>query len=311
LSIKANLRARKRRRRILTISIVAIVVALLVVVYFVASLEAVPPSPLIGKPVPASLLGQITGVSDATLASIGAGSGVTPPASVSGSALTSGGKPEVVYIGGEFCPYCAIERWSLIVALSRFGTFQGIEYMMSSSTDVNPNTPTFTFANTTYTSSYISFVPVEEFGRQGQSQVIQPLTSEQQSLVSQFDICTAPGGQSGGIPFVDIANKYAVNCGAQFTLSNTAGAASDYIVGMNWTQIASTLNNPSSPIAQRIDGAANSLITAICKSTGGSPSSVCTQSYANETLAYVPAGSAPVQTLIAAPSRAADQLWTD
>ena len=310
MTIKANLRSRKRRRRILTISIVAVVVALLVVVYFIATLEAAPASPLIGKPVPSSFLQQITGVSDATLASVGKSSSATPPVSISGTALTSGGKPEVVYIGGEFCPFCAIERWSLIMALSHFGTFQGLEYMMSSGTDVNPNTPTFTFANTTYTSNYISFVPVEEFGREGTSQVIQTLSSEQQSLVSQFDTCAATN-QNGGIPFVDVANQYAVNCGAQFTLSNTPGAASDYIVGMNWTQIASQLNDPSSPIAQRIDGAANYLITAICKVTGESPSAVCVQSYANLTLAYEPAGPAPVGSLLAVPTRAADQLWTD
>ncbi|MDG6901689.1 MAG: DUF929 family protein [Nitrososphaerota archaeon] len=309
MAIKANLRARKRRRRILWTSVLAVIVALLVVVYFVAAMGNNPYESYIGQPVPASLLQQITGVSDATLSAVGAQSGVTAPASISGTPLTSGGKPEVLYIGGDFCPYCAIERWALVVALSHFGSFQGLEYMMSSSTDVNPDTPTFTFSNVTYKSNYITFVPVEEFGRQGQSQVIQALTSEQQALIAQYDTCSS--GQNGGIPFVDIGNQYAVNCGAQFTLPNTPGSPAPNIVGMNWTQIASQLNTPSSGISQRIDGAANTLISAICKATGGVPSSVCSQGYANQTLAYVQQAFPTSQAPLALLSRPADQTWTD
>jgi len=32
----------------------------------------------------------------------------------------------VVYIGAEYCPYCAVERWPLIVALNRFGTLTNL-----------------------------------------------------------------------------------------------------------------------------------------------------------------------------------------
>ena len=313
MAIKANLRARRRRRRILWVSVLAILVALLVVVYFVAALGTSPNAKYIGQPVPGSLLQVITGVSDSTLAAVGTPTGVTPPATISGSPLTSGGKPEVLYIGGDFCPYCAIERWALIVALSHFGTFQGLEYMLSSSTDLNANTPTFTFTNVTYTSSYVTFVPVEEFGRLGQQQVIKPLTSDQQSVVSQFDVCST-SSQAGGIPFVDIANQYAVNCGSQFLLPDQTqyltSPSQPNIIGMNWTQIASQLDNPNSGVARMIDGAANTLITAICKVTGGSPSSVCSQGYANQTLAYASQPTA-TQTLLAVPVRASDQPWTD
>ncbi len=314
MAIKANLRARQRRRRILWVSILAVLVGLLVLVYFVAAMGTSQYDKYIGQPVSGTLQQQITGVSDSTLAAVGAPTGVSPPVKISGTPLTSGGKPEVLYIGGEFCPYCAIERWSLIVALSRFGTFQGLEYMLSSSTDLNANTPTFTFANATYTSSYVTFVPVEKFGRQGQQQVIQPLTSEQQSLVSQFDVCST-NNQAGGIPFVDIANQYAVNCGAQFVLPDQqqylTSSSQPNIIGMNWTQIASQLDNPNSGVAQMIDGAANTLITAICKVTNNTPSAVCTQSYANQTLSFVSMPPAGSQALLAVPARAADQHWTD
>ena len=51
------------------------------------------------------------------------GSGVSPLTATTGQpALTSGGKPEILYVGAEYCPYCAAERWAMVVALSRFGT---------------------------------------------------------------------------------------------------------------------------------------------------------------------------------------------
>ena len=297
------------------VSIVAVVAALLVVVYFAASLNTGSPlAQYVGKPVPPAVLSDLTGVSASTLSAVGPGSGVNPPVSISGSPLTQGGKPEVLYIGAEYCPYCAVERWAMIVALSHFGTFHGLELMLSGDfPETNPDTPTFTFVNTTYVSNYISFVPVEEYDRSAAHNPLQTPTSAESALFSQYDICESSSPpESGGIPFIDIANQYAVNCGAQFFLSNVSGNPDPYIVGMNWTQIASQLNDPGSPIAQRIDGAANYLITAICKATGGSPSAVCSQSYATQTLAYVPPpASNQSQALLAVPPQTKDQTWID
>ena len=149
MSIKANLRARRRRRRILWVSLVVLVAGLIVVAYFVGESLSVHYSPLKGTPVSTSVLQDLTGVNDTTLSAVGLPTGVSPPASISGGALASGGKPEVLYIGGEFCPYCAIQRWALIVALSHFGTFSGLEFWESSAGDINAMTPTFSFANAT------------------------------------------------------------------------------------------------------------------------------------------------------------------
>jgi hypothetical protein len=71
------------------------------------------------------------------------------------------------------------------------------------------------------------------------------------------------------------------------------------------------LNTPSSNVAQLVDGAANYLITAICKVTGQSPSSVCSQSYANVTLDYIQPGPVQGGTPLAVPTRTSDLLWTD
>ncbi len=274
---RATQRAKQRNRRIVTVSIVVAIIAVVVVLTLVVEASQNDPgAKYIGLPVSTSVLQAMTGVNDSTLSTIGVPSGVTPPAAVTGPALTVGGKPEVLYVGGDFCPYCAVERWSLIIALSHFGSFSGLEYMQSSSGDINANTPTFTFSNSTYTSQYIAFLPIEEFNRA--TSTITTLNSVETSLVSSYDSCGGSSSGSGGIPFVDIANSWAVNCGAQTTID---------IGGMNWTAVASVLNNPNNNIAQQLDGTANTLITAICKVDGGQPTSVCSQSYADVTLGYL------------------------
>jgi len=276
LGRRAAIRAKQRNRRIATISVVTMTIAaVLALVLIIEASSNVPGdqySASIDQSVSPAVMQQITGVDDSTLSAIGLPRSVTPPATVTGSTLTLDGKPEILYIGGEYCPFCALERWSLIIALSHFGSFSGLEYMQSSSTDTNPNTPTFTFANATYNSPYITFVPVEELNRADQP--VATLTSNESSLFSQYGMCAA-NGESGGIPFIDIANAYVVNCGAQFSLPQIAGD--------NWTQVASQLNTPNSTVAQEIDGAANTLITAICKIDGGQPSSVCAQPFAEPT----------------------------
>ena len=71
-------------------------------------------------------------------------------------------------MGAEYCPYCATERWAMVNALSRFGTFSGLKITTSAETtpqgtpEVFPNTPTFSFYGATYKSDYIQFEPVEE-----------------------------------------------------------------------------------------------------------------------------------------------------
>jgi hypothetical protein len=91
---------------------------------------------------PEALVQQVVSVPAATLDAVGAGT-ATPPTPITESAST--GAPTVLFIGAEFCPYCAAERWSLINALGRFGTFSGLKTTYSSSTDVFPDTPTFSF----------------------------------------------------------------------------------------------------------------------------------------------------------------------
>jgi len=253
-----------------SIAVVVVIVLVFVVVKVTASNTTASTKQLIPNPVaaPASLVSEVTGVSPSVLAAVGLGTGISPPQVLSGQPpLTSGGKPEMLYIGAEFCPYCAAERWSMVLALSRFGTWSGLETTTSSLWDSDPGTATFTFRNATLASPYVNFVTIEHetndnFGS-GTRKLFQPLTTAQSNLWAKY---SSQLGQQPGFPFVDIANKVFV-----------IGPSYDpqYLAGLSQPEIAAKLKNPSDPVTQRIVGTANYLTAAICAATGGQPASVC------------------------------------
>lgn len=237
-------------------------IAVLVAAFLVIRWYTTPVAP---HPLPPDATQQvvtsITSLQASELDAVGTGSANNLIKRVSGTALTGpNGRPEVFYLGAEYCPYCAAERWPMIIALSRFGTFSGLKTTSSSSTDVYPNTPTFTFHGATYTSQYLEFVPVETTDR-NQNPLESP-TSAQQALVSQYDT-------SGSIPFVDFGNRYAFN-GAMY-LPNV-------LVGMSWQGVADTLATPTSPQAKAILGSANLITAALCRLTADQPATVCSSS---------------------------------
>jgi thiol-disulfide isomerase/thioredoxin len=114
--------------------------------------------------VPAAVLTAVTDPGLHSFATVGEGGQPGELSRLTGTKpLTdSAGKTEVIYVGAEYCPYCAAERWSLTMALSRFGTFTGLKETSSSSTDIDPNTSSFTFVDSSYTSQWVDFTPVEE-----------------------------------------------------------------------------------------------------------------------------------------------------
>ncbi len=174
------------------------------------------------------------------------------------------GKAIVLYVGGEYCPYCASERWSLVVALSRFGTFSDLKLTQSSSTDVYPDTPTFSFAGSHYSSQYITFQGVETADRL--QQPLEKLTAEQQAVMNKYDAPPYTQAQ-GGVPFTSIANQY---------LASGSGYSPQLLQGRSWEDIAGRLSNPNDTVTQGIVGNANYLTAAICQVTGQQPASVCT-----------------------------------
>ena len=265
-------RAETRRRALIvggsTLVVLAIVAGL--VIFKLLQKPAPPAHPSAAKSL-AAVERQITSVPASVLDAVGAGptgaSAVTPLRPISGAPLTSGGKPEMLYVGAEYCPYCAAERWAMAVALSRFGTLSGVTFIRSDSNDVFSNTSTLTFYKSSYTSKYLTFVPVET--TTVTKQPLQSPTAAQSALLNTY------GG--GSFPFIDVGGKYIVS-GASY-LPSVLGSlpqVSPTHFGLTWQQIAADMQNPSSPVAQAILGTANHITAAICKATNGQPGSVCT-----------------------------------
>jgi hypothetical protein len=259
-------RSEIRKRAYLAGGSVVAVVAIVLVIVFVGlhkSGGGKSNIPVTGVALPASVSSKVTSVPASTLDTVGTGSLSTglPIKAVSGATLTSGGKPEMLYIGAEFCPYCAAMRWSMAVALSRFGTLSPLHGLYSSSTDVDAHTATLTFYKSSYTSNYLTFTPVEN--ETVTKTQLQQTTAAQLALWEKYD----SSSNGLGYPFIDIGNKYVIT-----------GPTYDpgVLKGLTWAQIATDLHNPSSAVAKAADGTANLITAAICKMTNGQPGSVCT-----------------------------------
>jgi thiol-disulfide isomerase/thioredoxin len=271
---RAAQRKREMRNRMLwtggsILGVIVIVVAFILVKTNQSPTKTAGADSATGTALPASVIKDITTVPASTLASVGTGTAAAKSVTTvaSAKALTSGGKPQVLYIGAEYCPYCATERWSMAVALSRFGTFSGLHGIHSSSSDVYASTPTLTFYKSSYTSKYLTFTPVET-QTEKQGTALQKTTAAQNALLTKYDsppyVATA---DAGAIPFIDFGGKYFVH-GAQYN--------PQILSGQSWAQVAAALQDPSSAIAKGADGSANMITAAICKTTNNQPSSVCT-----------------------------------
>jgi hypothetical protein len=177
-------------------------------------------------------------------------------------ARDSNGKPIFLYVGGEFCPYCAGQRWAVIIALSRFGSFGPLQPIISS----EGNIPSYTFHNATYTSEYLSAALIE--ASNGSGQKLDSLSTEQQQW---FDKYNAPPytQTTGSIPFIDIANQR-VSTGLYYKQE-----ALELLHGNTHQYIVDQLKDPNSTLAKEILGSANYLTAAICTSTNNLPAAVC------------------------------------
>ena len=256
-------RAQVRRRLLLAGGSVAIVLVFVAALVVVKLNQSSPPVTAQAAQTDAPVAAEVASVPPATFNAVGGGTAgrLSPLSGV--AELTADGKPEVLYMGGEFCPFCAAERWALAAALSRFGTLSGASFIHSSPTD--GDIPTLTFYKSSYTSKYLTFTPVEWFGEADDPSTpfghvyLQQPTAQEAALFARY--------ANGSIPFLDIANRY--------VLPQTQYSPED-LSGLTWAQIAAAMQDPSSHVATDIDGAANTLTAAMCTLTHGQPGNVCT-----------------------------------
>jgi Domain of unknown function (DUF929) len=192
------------------------------------------------------------------------------PTAISGPPLTSGGKPEVLYVSAGYCPYCVAESWPLIVALSRFGAFSGLSTSRSPDFEDVPPLDGWTFYGSSYASRYLAFVPVETHSnllvspkadpaKATSYRVLQRLTPAEQAVVGQHD-------QGRETPFLDFGGR-ATQTGSD--------VSSDALVNVTWSQIAADLRRPKSPVGMTIVAAAGTLTAEFCQLTGDRPAAAC------------------------------------
>jgi hypothetical protein len=253
-------RKAERRRQLLTTGGVVLAVVIVVVAIVVVKITTGSSNKDVTAAAPASITQALAEVPAANFDSVGEGSSDGGIKAITGQTpLTSNGKPEVLYVGAEFCPYCAAERWGLVTALSRFGTFTGLDTTRSGADD--GNYATLSFLNATYTSQYVSFVGKEIEDRAGKK--LQTLTAQENTLASTL----GPTKGEINFPFIDFGNKFVLS-GSQYDPSILGKTSA--------VNIASQVSNPSTAIGKAVLGSANNTTAAICALTDQKPANVCT-----------------------------------
>ncbi|MGW6276241.1 DUF929 family protein [Kribbella sp. NPDC055071] len=267
--LAAQKRAEQRRRVLLAVGAVVVVIVLiagLVTIRLVGGGKKTATGPT--GAADASIVAALSSVPDSAFAAVGSSGVQAAPSAITGEPLTADGKPKVLYIGAEFCPYCAFERWPVTVALSRFGKFTNLGTTHSAAADVYPNTPTLSFHGATYTSQYLSFTGVETTTNEPEGNNYKPLDTPTAADQATFDKYNQPPyvKTGGSIPFIDLGGQF-VGSGA----TNTP----EVLAGKTQAEVADALKDPSSPIAKAILGSANVYTAAMCKLTNNQPTNVC------------------------------------
>jgi hypothetical protein len=269
-----------RRLSPTTMAIGAVAVVVVVVVALVVAKVASSggnnnqPAP-INTPASPSVVAKVTGVTPSVAQAVGLPTGTgsdgfvaVPGVDKNQPPLTFDGKPGALFIGGEFCPYCAAERWAIVMAFSRFGTFSNLKETTSTPWDVDPATYTFSFYGSSYSSPYLVFRGLEnesnDTGSGGAGRhILVPLTSQESNLWGKYD---AHFGVNEGFPFLDLNNTVFVT-GPSYN--------PQVLQGLDWGGIARKLSNPKDPVTIDIVGTANYLTAGICAMTKNQPSSWC------------------------------------
>jgi Domain of unknown function (DUF929) len=207
------------------------------------------------KPAPTELVKKVTNVPATVINTIGQGSATPLPTPIDGPSVGSSGKPGVLYIGAEYCPHCGAERWAMLNALSRFGTFTGMKITNSAPSDGDVRT--LSFYKSSYTSDYVDFQAVEQFDNSHNP--LDTVSSSQSAIEAKYN-------SSGSIPFIYFDGKYVLS-----------GATYQYPVlqGKTWDQIAAALSDKNSAIAKAAIGSANIITATICILTNDQPKSAC------------------------------------
>lgn len=199
----------------------------------------------------------------AVAASLGPQTNTLPPSPTgqfkpAGAVIRQNGKPEVMFIGAQYCPFCAAERWSLVKALSQFGAFSNLRSTTNEQGQSGFNLiPTFDLLHAGYTSKYLVFDHKDVEDVNGNP--LETLSSHEQSLFNQYD-------QVGSIPMVLIGG---------YVMTGSGYSPGD-IDGKSFASVQHALQQSSSEgFVQDVNAEANVITALICHANRGAPHSVC------------------------------------
>jgi thiol-disulfide isomerase/thioredoxin len=179
----------------------------------------------------------------------------------SGEPLLDGGKPLVFFMGAEWCPFCASERWGVVEATSRFGKWSGLRELRSrEGQDYFPALATYDLSQATYTSDYISIRHKEVATVEGDP--LQKLGSFEEGLVNGYD-------KLGSVPFL-----FASGPSGRYTveLPFSPGLLDGDSFASLRKEVAAAAPTPA---VEAIGGQADAITALICKLDGRQPASVC------------------------------------
>jgi hypothetical protein len=264
-----------RTARFAWVAVIVLLVGVIALVVYALTGTPATQAAVRRTPAPTALVASLGHVPQSVFDSVGVDSPDTPlvaPTPLEGQpALQADGRPEVLYVGSEFCPFCASQRWPLIVALSRFGHFAGLDNMQSAPESVFPGIQTFSFVGSTYTSRYLSFEPVELYSNQttprGTFARIANLNPAQAAVVARYGAATGTRVGTGDLPFVDIADRM---------VATTSGYSPAVLERQSQATIATDVDHGTGRVGQAIVASANYLTAGLCTATGQRPASVCT-----------------------------------
>jgi thiol-disulfide isomerase/thioredoxin len=175
---------------------------------------------------------------------------------VSEDTVRRGGKLTVFFMGAEYCPYCAAERWAIVRSLQKFGQWEGLKQTISAARN-QPflNLPTYDFTEATYNSPHIEFVAREIKDREFKP--FQKLSKTEEKIVRKHD-------PKKEIPFLLIAGRF---------MQIGSGFPPKIFIGHTFRQTETELKKVESEIRKTIDEEANVISALLCLS--GLPPELC------------------------------------
>jgi len=179
----------------------------------------------------------------------------------SGEPLVEAGRPLLFFMGAEWCPFCASERWALVKATSRFGRWSGLGELLSrSGQDYFPALPTYDLTKATYASAYINLRHKELATVEGDP--LQKLSSFEERLVDEYD-------ERGSVPFL-----FASGPAGRYTVE--LGFSPGLLSGRDFATLRKEVaTDAPTPGVEAIDGQTEAITALICKLDGRQPAGVC------------------------------------